>query len=119
MTNFPTKKKLASFAIGVVLVSLLAIGFGVFIGHWRRFGVFIVNFEHILHLVLLFLLLTLSRSRFDTPMIMLSNYPLSRMHFLIFWFRCSFFVHSSLYNELNFSTPQEKTKVNSSQFQMF
>ena len=29
--------------------------------HWRRSGVFIVNFEHILHLVLVFLLLTLSR----------------------------------------------------------
>ena len=29
--------------------------------HWRRSGVFIVNFEHISHLVLRFLLLTLSR----------------------------------------------------------
>ena len=29
--------------------------------HWRRSGVFIVNFEHISHLVLVFLLLTLSR----------------------------------------------------------
>ena len=29
--------------------------------HWRRSGVFIVNFEHISHLVLLFLLPTLSR----------------------------------------------------------
>ena len=28
---------------------------------WRRSGVFIVNFEHILHLILVFLLLTLSR----------------------------------------------------------
>ena len=28
---------------------------------WRRSGVFIVNFEYILHLVLVFLLLTLSR----------------------------------------------------------
>ena len=28
---------------------------------WRRSGIIIVNFEHILHLVLLFLLLTLSR----------------------------------------------------------
>ena len=28
---------------------------------WRRSGVFIVNFEHILHLVLVFLLLTLSK----------------------------------------------------------
>ena len=28
---------------------------------WRRSGVFIFNFEHILHLVLVFLLLTLSR----------------------------------------------------------
>ena len=28
---------------------------------WRRLGIFIVNFEHISHLVLLFLLLTLSR----------------------------------------------------------
>ena len=28
--------------------------------HWRRSGVFIVNFEHISHLVLAFLLLTLS-----------------------------------------------------------
>ena len=29
--------------------------------HWRRSGFFIVNFEHISHLVLVFLLLTLSR----------------------------------------------------------
>ena len=29
--------------------------------HWHRSGIFIVNFEHILHLVLVFLLLTLSR----------------------------------------------------------
>ena len=28
--------------------------------HWRRSGVFIVSFEHISHLVLLFLLLTLN-----------------------------------------------------------
>ena len=28
---------------------------------WRRFGVFIVDFEHISHLVLVFLLLTLSK----------------------------------------------------------
>ena len=30
------------------------------IGHWRRSGIFIVNFEHISHLALVFLLLTLS-----------------------------------------------------------
>ena len=30
-------------------------------GLWHRFGVFIVNLEHISHLVLVFLLLTLSR----------------------------------------------------------
>ena len=30
--------------------------------HWRRSGVFIVNFKHVSHLVLVFLLLTLSRS---------------------------------------------------------
>ena len=29
--------------------------------HWRRSGIFIVNLEHISHLVLVFLLLTLSR----------------------------------------------------------
>ena len=29
--------------------------------HWPRSGVFIVNFEHILHLFLVFLLLTLRR----------------------------------------------------------
>ena len=28
--------------------------------HWRRSGVFIVNFEHISHLFLVFLLLTLN-----------------------------------------------------------
>ena len=28
--------------------------------HWSRSGVFIVNFEHILHLVIVFLLLTLN-----------------------------------------------------------
>ena len=30
--------------------------------HWRRSGIFIVNFEHISHLVLVFLLLTLKMS---------------------------------------------------------
>ena len=30
-------------------------------GQWRRSGIFIVNFEHISHLILVFLLLTLSR----------------------------------------------------------
>ena len=30
--------------------------------HWRHSDVFIVNFEHILHLVLVFLLLTLNMS---------------------------------------------------------
>ena len=30
--------------------------------HWRRSGVFVVNFEHILHLVLAILLLTLSNN---------------------------------------------------------
>ena len=34
---------------------------GVKICHWRRSGIFIVNFEHISHLVLVLLLLTLSR----------------------------------------------------------
>ena len=29
--------------------------------YWRRSGIFIVNFEHISHLALMFLLLTLSR----------------------------------------------------------
>ena len=29
--------------------------------HWRRSSVFIINFEHISHLALVFLLLTLSR----------------------------------------------------------
>ena len=29
--------------------------------HWRRSGIFIVNFEHISHLALVVLLLTLSR----------------------------------------------------------
>ena len=29
--------------------------------HWRRTGIFIVNFEHISRLVLVFILLTLSR----------------------------------------------------------
>ena len=31
------------------------------INQWRRSGIFIVNFEHISHLVLVFLFLTLSR----------------------------------------------------------
>ena len=34
---------------------------GIAKGHWRCSGVFIVNFEHISHLVLVLLLLTLSR----------------------------------------------------------
>ena len=29
--------------------------------HWGRSGVFIVNFEHVLHIVVVFLLSTLSR----------------------------------------------------------
>ena len=29
--------------------------------HWRRSGIFIINFEHISHLILVFLVLTLSR----------------------------------------------------------
>ena len=29
--------------------------------HWHRYGIFIVNFEHISHFALVFLLLTLSR----------------------------------------------------------
>ena len=33
-------------------------------GHWCRSGVFIVNFQHILHLVLVFLLLILNRQIF-------------------------------------------------------
>ena len=38
--------------------------------HWHRSGIFIVNFEHISHLVIVFLLLTLSR-------LMLAGYCLS------------------------------------------
>ena len=40
--------------------------------HWRRSGVFIVNFEHISHLFLLFLLLTLRK-------LMLAGMPLLRI----------------------------------------
>ena len=36
--------------------------------HWRRSGVFTVNFEHISHIFLVFLLLTLNRQ-------MLAGYP--------------------------------------------
>ena len=32
-----------------------------FMTFWRRSGIFIVNFEHVSHLVLVFLVLTLSR----------------------------------------------------------
>ena len=41
-------------------------------GHWRRSGVFTVNFKYILHLVLVFLLLTLSRqmpARYDLQLL--------------------------------------------------
>ena len=31
--------------------------------HWRRSGIFIVNFEHISHLAVVFLLLTLGKCR--------------------------------------------------------
>ena len=43
-------------AIGVVLVSLLLI-LNIFhtLFQWRRSGVFIVNFEHVSHLLLVFL----------------------------------------------------------------
>ena len=44
------------YAIGVVLMSLLLT-----LNIWRRSDVFIVNFEHISHLFLVSLLLTLSR----------------------------------------------------------
>ena len=43
------------YAIGVVLMSLLLT-----LNIWRRSDVFIVNFEHISHLFLAFLLLILS-----------------------------------------------------------
>ena len=33
----------------------------IYIYIWRRFGVFIVNYEHISHFVLVFLLLTLNK----------------------------------------------------------
>ena len=45
-----------TYAIGVVLMSLLLT-----LNIWRRSDVFIVNFEHISHLFLVSLLLTLSR----------------------------------------------------------
>ena len=41
---------------------------------WRRSGVFIINFEHISHLVLVFLLLTL-RSQMPTGLIYHGNLP--------------------------------------------
>ena len=44
------------YAIGVVLMSLLLT-----LNIWRRSDVFIINFEHISHLFLVSLLLTLSR----------------------------------------------------------
>ena len=44
------------YAIGIVLMSLLLT-----LNIWRRPDVFIVNFEHISHLFLVSLLLTLSR----------------------------------------------------------
>ena len=57
--------------------------------HWRRFGVFIVNFEHISHLFLLLLLLTLN------------NYMLARL-----------FSHISVFLNVNFNYEEnfEKTK---------
>ena len=51
---------------------------------WRRSGIFIVNFEHISHLVLVFLLLTLSKK--------ISNLKISRCS--IFMRRCSWNYYS-------------------------
>ena len=42
---------------------------------WRRSGVFIVNFEHILRLVLVFLLLTLRRQ------MLIGTYPNGTSHY--------------------------------------
>ena len=43
--------------------------------HWRCSGVFIVNFEHILHLVLVFLPLTLSRKMSAGTQLISSTMP--------------------------------------------
>ena len=42
--------------------------------HWRRSGVFIVNFEHILHFFLVFLLLTLNKWILAEIVVFSSNY---------------------------------------------
>ena len=52
-------EKKVSYLWELLLHALARSTYGI-IRHWRRSGIFIVNFEHISHLVLVFLLLTLS-----------------------------------------------------------
>ena len=54
--NYPTKLKLEQLERPVQILENRRQK-----SHWRRSGVFIVNFEHISHLILVLLLLTLSR----------------------------------------------------------
>ena len=51
--------------------------------HWRRSGVFIVNFEHNLHLVLVFLLLTLNRQMPIENFHVLANFQVPKFSFSI------------------------------------
>ena len=51
--------------------------------HWRRSGVFIVNFKHMSHLFLEFLLLTLNKYMFAGIIVIFSRgqLPISKVHF--------------------------------------
>ena len=58
--------------------------------YWRRSGVFIVNFEHISHLVLVFLLSTLSR-----------QIPAGNFGYLQYFKICSQQISTFVLNDLN------------------
>ena len=51
--------------------------------HWRRSGVFILNFEHIPHLVLVFLLLTLNRQMPIENFHVLANFQVPKFSLFI------------------------------------
>ena len=67
--HFKSQHKVTSLIVDIVLKTIASERCNLILtplaspvgNYWRRSGVFIVNFEHISHLVLVFLFLTLSR----------------------------------------------------------
>ena len=63
--------------------------------HWRRSGVFIVNFEHISHPSLVFLLLTLNKKMLAR---MSSDIQITLMVFILIFFTKSYVAYKSQYD---------------------